>query len=487
MRVVLRDFARPAAKVSLTLTVVAGVTAACRFAQINATTAGFVYLIAVLLIAAAWGIRESVLASVAAMLCFNFFFFPPIGTLTIADPHNWIALFSFLLTAIVASELSARAKRQARTAIERQWQLERLYVLGRSILLDYGDGPLAQRLSQGVAKSFELPGVSLYDVASEKEYKAGSGDLSIPPDVLAAALSGDIGTRADSPDARFALIRLGGKPAGVLGLRGHVADATVDAIANLVAIGLERARTQEAENRAEAARQNDELKSMLLDAIAHEFKTPLTSIKAAATSVLADEGLSAAQRELLGIVDEETDRLNHLVSDAIEMSRIEGGRFRLNRSLVRPAELIQRVVRQMAPRLAEREVKYEIEAAVPETLLDRDLVELAIRQLIDNAAKYSPAGTPVRVGGAFREGKILLWVADSGPGVPPRERQHVFERFYRTPGSRHGVPGSGLGLFVVREVARAHGGDAVLAADATAGTRVEISLPVTEAGEDAGR
>jgi len=484
MRVVPRDFLRSVIQATLTLAIVAGVTAACRFAAVNATTTGFVYLIAVLLIAAAWGIRESVLASVAGMLCFNFFFFPPIGTLTIADPHNWIALFSFLLTAIVASELSARAKRQARAAIDRQRELERLYRLGRSILLDRGDGPPAQRLAYHVAQVFELSSATLYDFLTEKEYRAGPDDLAIPAEVLSAALSGGAVTRADLVDARFALIRLGGKPAGVLGLRGHVSDTTVDAIANLVAVGLERARTQEAENRAEAARQSEELKSMLLDAIAHEFKTPLTSIKAAATSVLSDEGVSAAHRELLGIVDEETDRLNHLVSDAIEMSRIEGGRFKLNRSPARPAELIERVVRQMRARLAEREVQCEIEAALPETSLDRDLIELALRQLVDNAAKYSPAGAPIRIEAARSGASLLFRVSDSGPGVPPRERQHVFDRFYRAPGNKHGVPGSGLGLYVVREIARAHGGDAALAEQTAGGAQVEISLPV-EATESA--
>jgi two-component system sensor histidine kinase KdpD len=484
MRLVPRSFAGSAIRAVATLAIVAGATAACRFADVNATTTGFVYLIAVLLVAAAWGIVESVVASVAGMLCFNFFFFPPVGTLTITDPHNWIALFSFLLTAIVASELSARAKQQARAAIERQRELERLYALGRSILLDQGGGPLAQRLAHNVAHAFELPSATLHDFATEKEYRAGADDLAIPPEVLSAALSGETMTRADVVDARFALIRLGGKPAGVLGLRGRVSDTTVDAIANLVAIGLERARTQDAETRAEAARQSEELKSMLLDAIAHEFKTPLTSIKAAATSVLSDEGVSGAHRELLGIVDEETDRLNHLVSDAIEMSRIEGGRFRLSRSSVRPADLIARVVQQMRARLAEREVRCDIEEALPETMLDRDLVELALRQLIDNAAKYSPPGAPIRIGAARRGAGIVFAVADSGPGVPPHERQQVFERFYRAPAHKSGVPGSGLGLYVVREIARAHGGDAVLAGEAAGGAQVEICVPLEEEAAD---
>jgi two-component system sensor histidine kinase KdpD len=221
-----------------------------------------------------------------------------------------------------------------------------------------------------------------------------------------------------------------------------------------------------------------------LDAIAHEFKTPLTSIKAATTSILSDEGVSSAHRELLGIVDEETDRLNHLVSDAIEMSRIEGGRFRLNRLRVSPAEVAAQVAKQMRARLAEREVRCDIEEGLPEVMLDRDLIELALRQLIDNAAKYSPPGAPIRIGAARRGESIVFGVADSGPGFRSRDRQHVFERFYRAPAHKNGVPGSGLGLYVVREIARAHGGDAVLAGDAGGGALVEISVPLEEDAAD---
>jgi two-component system sensor histidine kinase KdpD len=459
------------------LVIVAAVTFACRYVSVNATTTGFCYVITILLIATTWGILEAVAASVFAMLCFNFFFFPPVGTLTIADPQNWVALFAFLVTAIVASELSARAKNEAKAAIHRQRELERLYGLGRSILLDQGEGPLPQRLAQHVADQFELAAVTLYDVVSERQYKAGRQDLVIPERILTAALSGDIGARTDDLDSRFALIRLGGQPAGVLALRGDVSDTTMDAISNLVAIGLERARTQAAETRAEAARQSEELKSTLLDAIAHEFKTPLTSIKAAATTVLAGDRLGAEQRELLSVVDEEADRLNNLVGDAIQMLRIEGREFKLNRSSVSVADLIAAVTRQMRPRLADRPVEIQGASGLPSVSMDRDLIQLALRQLLDNALKYSSARSPVRIGAELRQGHVALWVADDGPGVPPPETERVFERFYRANSGRHAVPGSGLGLSVVREIARAHGGDAV-ACRPDQGSRFEIIIPM---------
>jgi two-component system sensor histidine kinase KdpD len=283
-------------KLFATLLAVAAVTLACKYSGVNQTTTGFAYLLTVLFIASAWGLTQTIVASVVAMLCYNFFFLPPIGKFTIADPQNWIALGAFLVTGIVAGQLSASVRRQASTAIRRQLELERLYSLGRSILLDSGDHPVPSWLARHVAEAFDLQAVALFDTNSGQTYMAGPEDLTFPPDILQRALSGEI-ERADRSDSRFAVIRLGTKPAGVLAFRGIVSDAALDAICSLVAIGLERARTQEIENLAKAARQSEELKSTLLDAIAHEFKTPLTSIKAATTTVIAGNRLTWIRRE----------------------------------------------------------------------------------------------------------------------------------------------------------------------------------------------
>jgi two-component system, OmpR family, sensor histidine kinase KdpD len=453
------------------------VTAACRALPVNATTAGFAFLVAVLTVASTWGLREAVAASVAGVLLFNFHFLPPFGTLTIADPQNWVALLAFLVTAIVASQLSARARRQTDAAVRKQHELERLHAFGRSILLDRGDGPLPRRLAQSVADCFAVPAVALYDVATGREYQGGPEDLAIPPPILTAALSGDIGSRTDALDSRFALIRLGGNPAGLLALRGDVGDTTVEAISNLVAIGLERVRAHEAEHRAQAARQGEELKSALLDAIAHEFKTPLTAIKAAITSVRGDPAIPESHRELLEIVDQESDRLNGLVSDAIETSRIEGGDFRLNLSDVEPAELLATVVRQMGSRLRDRAVEIASPPITARVVVDGDLIQLALRQLLDNAVKYSPAARPIQLGAEPRAGSFVFWVSDEGPGVPPADAARVFDRFYRASPHRRAIPGTGLGLAVVRQIARAHGGSAALDPAYSGGARFEIVVP----------
>ena len=465
-------------KLFATLLAVAAVTLACKYSGVNQTTTGFAYLLTVLFIASAWGLTQTIVASVVAMLCYNFFFLPPIGKLTIADPQNWIALGAFLVTGIVAGQLSASVRRQASAAIRRQLELERLYSLGRSILLDSGDHPVPSWLARHVAEAFDLQAVALFDTNSGRTYMAGPEDLTFPPDILQRALSGEI-ERADRPDSRFAVIRLGTKPAGVLAFRGIVSDAAIDAICSLVAIGLERARTQEIETLAKAARQSEELKSTLLDAIAHEFKTPLTSIKAATTTVIAGNRLTGQDRELLSIVDEETDRLNNLVSDAIQMSRIEGGKFKLRRTRVSPNQVINTVTAQMRARLEDRPVENAIVTNLTDVYIDRDLIQLSLRQLVDNALKHAPGKSAIRLGAGIGDSDVQFWVSDDGPGITAPEAERVFERFYRGRSHRNAVPGSGIGLSVVREIARAHGGDAFVESSPGKGSRFIIKLPLT--------
>lgn len=463
-------------KLVATVVAVAVVTQVCRFAGVNQTTAGFGFLITVLFIATGWGLTEAIAASLVAVLFFNFFFLPPVGTFTIADPQNYVAWVAFMVTAIVASQLSARARRQADTAIRRRLELERLYSLGRSILLETGDRP-PLRLASHVAEAFELRGVALHDFDSAQTYLAGPEDLAIPPDVLQQARAGDIEPTRDGTEARYSVIRMGTKPAGVLATRGIVSDTALDAVSSLVAIGLERARAQETENLAKVARQSEELKSTLLDAIAHEFKTPLTSIKAATTTVLADQQLTGQYREYLSIVNEETDRLDNLVSDAIQMSRIEGGQFKLHRSLVSPGDVIDTVIAQMHSRLEDRPVERAVPSDASAAYIDRDLIQLSLRQLVDNALKHAPGQSVIRVGADTGAAEVSFWVSDEGPGLTPADAGRVFERFYRGRSNRHAVPGSGIGLSVVREIARAHGGEASVRSAPGQGARFLITLP----------
>jgi two-component system sensor histidine kinase KdpD len=251
-------------------------------------------------------------------------------------------------------------------------------------------------------------------------------------------------------------------------------------LTNLVAIGLERSRVQEAASKAEAARQSDELKSTLLDALAHEFKTPLTAIKAASTSLLSSSTLKPEQqRELVSIVDEETDRLSVLVTEAIQMARIEAGRVVLRRENHSVADVVESVLDKLKPAAEERKVRVNIAANLPEVWVDGELIEVALRQLVDNAFKYSPPGSPVSVGAEPSDGKVVVSVADRGPGIPEAEQNRIFEKFYRAEASRHQIPGAGLGLVIAREIIHAHGGEIWVESKLGEGSIFRFTLPTS--------
>ena len=322
----MRAQARLIVRILASLTIIAAITVFfSRILPINATTAGFFYLVGILAIAAAGGLIESTISSVAAMLCLNFYFLPPVGTFTIADPQNWVALFTFLVTSLTASQLSARAKRRTTEAVERQREMERLYTLSHGLLLSDASRPIARQIAQQLVQAFEFTAVSLYERSSGNTERAGAGE--IPDDVSKlreAAINSSVFRDGDQ-QLIVTPVRLGGKPIGSLALRGRsLSDAALQSLLNLAAIGLERALSQEAMNRAEVARQSEELKSTLLDGIAHEFKTPLTSIKAVTTDLLsaAPGELQPQQRELVSIADEGADRLSKLVTEAIQLARI---------------------------------------------------------------------------------------------------------------------------------------------------------------------
>jgi two-component system sensor histidine kinase KdpD len=474
-----------ASRITLSLAIVAGITAVCsRVLPVNATTAGFAYLLGVLGIATAWGLIEAVIASVAAMLCFNFFFLPPVGQFSIADAQNWVALFAFLATALVASHVSDREKKQAREAKARQRETEQLYALSRFILLTDPAQSIGRQVTQHIAEIFDCGAVALYDATTAEVFRGGLEDFPEPdPPGIEGKLK-QVALQGASLSDHATLIRaivLGGRPIGSLAMKGlSLSDGALQALLNLVAIALERVRTEETASRAEAARQSEEFKSTLLDAIAHEFKTPLTSIKAASTSILSDSApLSAQQHELATIIDEEADRLSLLVTEAVRMAQIDAGKVRLERAPLNLVDLLHRVLNHFAAQAEGRELKLSAADSLPEIVADRDLIALALRQLIDNALKYSPPGSPVSVRADRQGASVIIRIHDCGPGIPERERDRIFEKFYRRQSVKTHVPGTGLGLHIAREIVRAHGGDVWVEGEPGAGSEFCVALPVS--------
>jgi two-component system sensor histidine kinase KdpD len=276
-------------------------------------------------------------------------------------------------------------------------------------------------------------------------------------------------------------LALGGDPVGSLAICGtSISDTALQAIGNLAAIVVERARAEEAAARMEAARQNEAMKSMMLDALAHEFKTPLTSIKAAASSILDER--PNAQQELVTIIEEESDRLDALVSETIRMARIEGGDFRLRRSAFSPADLINAALLKLRILLEERDVRVEIEPNLPDVFADSELVELTIRQLLTNALKYANPDSPVVIRANAQIGMVQISVKDFGPGIPAKDLSHIFEKYYRVEGSGR-IPGTGMGLAIARDIVEAHGGEIWVESVLGTGSEFFFTLPTSTSGE----
>jgi len=451
---------------------------------VNATTAGFAYLLFVLVVASAWGFLEAAVSSILATLAFNFFFLPPIGTLTIADPQNWVALFSFLTTALIASRLSAWAKRRTLDALERQKDVERLYTFSRAILLIDSSEPFAKQLALRLAETFQLSAVTLYDRRSDELFRAGPSDFEGMEDqIREAALQG---TFFASPERNriITAVRLGSEPIAGLGLQGEpIQDPVLQGIANLVAIGLERARAQDLAHQVEAARQTERLRTTLIDAMAHEFKTPLTSIKAATTSLLSTPGQSEeSRRELLSIADEEADHLKELIDNAVEMARLDAAQIDIQAKLSDLGEIVRDVVASRQIAIDGRRMEILCDPATPKVHLDRRLIKLAIKQLLDNALKYSPPTSPVKLRVQSADGTVSLEVTDQGAGIAAQEQPRVFQRFYRSPSVLAQIPGSGLGLSIAHRIVQAHGGELTLTSR-PGETTFRMTLPVEREGE----
>lgn len=450
-----------------------------RLFSVNATTVGFAYLLLVLIIASTWGFVEAVLASVAATFAFNLFFLPPVGTLVIADPQNWVGLFSFLATSLIASRLSAKAERRAQEANARRQDVEHLYTFSRSILLLDAGGPFPKQLAQTLADVFAMEAVVLYDRRTDEIFRGGPAEFDGLDDQLRDAARH--GASFADPERKRVItaIRLGSEPIAALALQGaQMPDAVLQGIANLVAIGLERARAHDLANQIEAARRSEQLRTTLLDAMAHEFKTPLTSIKAATSSLLANpDQPPETKMELLAVADEEAERLKILIDDTVEMARLDTGQIDLNREPVALAEIAREAAASLKGRTEGRDIAVICDERLEPLGLDRRLIKLAIRQILDNALKYSPPGTPVGIRVCAGDGSVVVDITDHGNGIPLQDQSRIFERFYRGPSTRQQIPGSGLGLTIASSIVQAHGG--VLSLTSRPGeTAFRITLPV---------
>lgn len=456
-----------------------------KLAHVNSATAAFTFLLLILAIATRVGLKESITASLASVLAYNFYFLPPIGTLTIADPQNWVALFAFLATAMTASQLSSSAKREADEARARQQELQRMYDFSRALMLVDDDHSLPQQAIRHLAEIFQTDRVSVYDSDADALWHLPVDDSSCDRQLREVGRARDEFT-LEADGTLIIPLGLGGRRLGSLAVRKQsFSTVGLQALAQLLAITMERSRARAAASRLEAIRENEKMKSTLLDALAHEFKTPLTSVKAATTTLLGRSDVDSPTKELLTVVDEETDRMTNLVSDSIELARLGSGPVRLEKEICRTKDLVEDAARQLRPLLEGRELEMHVAARLPDVLVDKKLTELALRQLIGNAIKYSLEGSPLGVLAEARGEEVVLCVVNQGPAILKAEQKLLFEKFYRGRDVRGRVAGTGMGLNITREIVAAHGGRIWVESEPGSPTRFCFTLPVTTNGNGA--
>jgi two-component system, OmpR family, sensor histidine kinase KdpD len=473
--------------VGVSLALIAGITFLYHdVLHVNQTTVALSFLLAILAVSAVWGMVVSVFMSLAAMLVFNYLFLPPVGTLTIADPQNWVALFVFVITSIVGSRLASRIREEADEAHQRRREVERLYRFSRKLL---GEGNVIQLMNaipDYIVESFEAGAAELFLPQKDKFYRSGFGAAQLDEEKMKTAYLLDEVTMDTERGVYYIPIRMGVRAIASLGISGReLARQTVEAVSTMVAIAIERARAVEQLSQTEAERQGERLKSALLDSITHDFRTPLTSMKAAVSSLLSSKSSDAEQtHELLTIVDEECDRLNRLVEEAGEMAKLEAGEFELELEAVPIEEIIQASLAHCKLALAGRPVDVQISPGLPPVTADRERAKEAMVQLIDNANLYSPKDLPITITAELTGDSVTTSVADQGPGIDDFDQTMIFEKFYRGKDQRYLVRGTGMGLPIAKAIIAAQNGTIGVTSQLGHGSVFSFTLPVARAALD---
>jgi two-component system sensor histidine kinase KdpD len=487
-------------------------------ADAGVVNVAMVYLLFVLLAALWAGRGPAVLSAIATFLLFDFFFLPPYNTLTITDPDHVLALFVFLAVALITSRLVARVRDRVEVAEQQKARAQLLYqlneglVAGRSLdeilstivghvvtvygahrasILTREDGGHLTRVASfpdettpPLTRNEEV--VALQALVSGQSTGLATGRARVfSPHGIGRQVSVGTGLREDviylpidTPERQIGVLEVRGRPRG-----GRFDDedrALLGSLADQAALALERVRLTNEAARAEVLAQSDELKSALLASVSHDLRTPLATIKTSVSSLMDREveWSPEAEGEFLEAIDEETDRLARMVSNLLDLSRIEGGALRPDRDWYDARELVQRVVSRLSARAVAtgHTLTANVEPGVTLGWFDYVEIDQVLANLVENAIKYTPAGSSIVVEVKTTPTGLQFGVRDDGPGIPPLAREQVFEKFYRA-GNARGQQGTGIGLTISRGLVEAHGGTIWVEQRSDPGASILFSIP----------
>lgn len=433
--------------------------------------AALVYILAVVGAAGTGGLAPGVVASMLSFLGLNFFFTPPHYTFAVDKADDLVALVVFLSVGMVVSTLVARGLAQRARAERREYETRTLYAISTRLLTGEDLDAAFAELARLTRRLFGLARCEVRTLTPDSalELRAADGE--------------------DEPAAERVEIPLiaGERDLGVLvlvpgsGGLGEAERRVATILAGQTASALERAILEREAREARVAAEANRVRRALLSAVSHDFRTPLSSIKAAVTALLAPGGPppGAAARELLETAAEETDRLERLVTNLLDLTRIRSGALAPERVPLPVEAVLEDALAGLRRQLEGRRVDLVIRPDLPAVSVDPVQVAQVFRNVIENATKFAPPGTPIRIAASRWHDAVEVRVSDRGPGIPASERSAVFEEFYRGGDGRTG--GTGLGLAVAKAIARAHTGDIWIEETPGGGATVAVRLPATGA------
>ena len=477
------------------------------FNEISAHALGSIamfFLVPVLLSAITFGLRPALATAFVSTMAYNFFFLPPLYTFTIADPNNWISFAVLLVVAVTAANLASRVRAQANLAAQRAAVAGELYRFAGKLAATAGVDDILWAAAFQIASMLKVNVVILLpDADGRLAIRSGypPEDELDPQDLAAAAWCWEkgvaTGRNAETiPGARrlFLPMRTGHGLVGVIGFMAEDKPVLfspedrrlLDALLDQTALAVERSelarRVDEAQVRAEA----DKLRVAILSSLSHDLRTPLASILGASTSLLSGKALYGAKEteELLGTIRDEAERLDRFVGNLLDMSRLEAGVLGAKPEPVPAREMVDAALKRLGRRLSAHRIAIEVADDLPLVSADPVLLEQALVNVLDNAGKYAPQGSTIRVAGKAQASTVVLRIEDEGPGIAEEELPHIFDKFYRAKSADRRIAGTGLGLAVARGFVEVFGGKLEAAnRSGTRGAVLTMTLPIA-AGHD---
>jgi two-component system sensor histidine kinase KdpD len=462
---------------------------------ISSTNLIVVYLLAVVIAAFYLGRGPAIVTSVIGVAAFDYFFVPPFLTLAISDTEYLLTFMGLLAVGLVISQLTSLVRDQAEAAKQREVQTVALYELGRDLTETSGLEAVTQTAIAHIGQTFSREVAIFLPVADILKVYATSADLAISEDDLAVAVwtfehGQPAGRGTDTlPEAsmRYQPLKTMRGGVGVLGVKPSISNRfltrdqirTLDAFANQIALAIERARLAEQTRQTEMLEITDKLQNALLNSISHDLRTPLVSITGALSSLANDQVTldKSARQSLIETASEEADRLNRLVGNLLDMTRLESGAMQVKRDACDIQDLVGSSLEELGSRLGDRPVIVDVPDTLPLVSMDFVLIQRVLVNVVDNGLKYSSSGSPIEIRAQMAGAFVEITVSDRGVGIPSEDLTRIFDKFYRVQRPDN-VNGTGLGLAIGKGIVDAHGGFISAENRQGGGTIITIAIPV---------